>query len=73
MIAEKEIYMHVKSLSKALLCLFCVFYSYNLEYPKPLYSLYIFLQHTVLGLKDGANASNTVCILQSALHRFMSV
>ena len=47
--------------------LMCYYYVFNTEYPKSMYSLYIFLQHFVLGLKDNSKLPTAVISLCSSL------
>ena len=42
-------------------------YVLNMEYPKSMYALYIFLQHFVIGLKDNSKIPTSVLTLCSNL------
>lgn len=66
-IAEGHVYMECSTLSTALLCLFCVYYTYNISYPKYLHSVYVFIQKYVLGLKDSCAVPANVNSLITAL------
>ena len=49
---EKDIYLESKSLKDAIIDLFATYFVYDVVYPKPLKSIFIFLQHYALDLKD---------------------
>lgn len=55
------------NLASALIDLMCYYYVFNTAYPKSMYSLYIFLQHFVLGLKDNSKLPTAVISLCSFL------
>ena len=67
LVVEKQVYMECRKFSTALLCLFCVYYTFNISYPKPLYSVFIFVQTYVLGIKDGYTVPANVNSLITAL------
>ena len=66
-VVEKQVYVECRKFSTALLCLFCVYYVFNISYPKPLYSVFIFVQNYVLGLKDSYTVPPNVNRLITAL------
>ena len=51
-IAECEIFDQSLSVYNAILDLISVYFTFNIAYPKPLYPLFIFIQHYVLLIKD---------------------
>ena len=55
------------SLPDALVDLVCFYYVLNIQYPKSMYPLYMFLQHFIFGLKDSAKIPNSVISLYSIL------
>jgi hypothetical protein len=75
MVAETEYHLIVDglfmyscdTLADALIDLLCFYFIFNIEYPKTMYSLFIFLQHFVLGLKDSSRVPNSVLTLFSNL------
>ena len=58
LVVEKQVYME---------CHFCVYYVFNISYPKPLYSVFIFVQNYVLGIKDSYTVPPNVNRLITAL------
>ena len=52
-VAECEIFTESLSVYNAILDLISVYYfAFNIAYPKPLYPLFLFVQHYVLLIKD---------------------
>lgn len=75
MVAEEEYHLIVdgavmywcNTLPDALIDLLCFYYVLNIQYPKAMYPLYIFLQHFVFGLKNSSKLPNAVLTLFSNL------
>ena len=49
---EQDVYLESTSLTDAVIDLIATYFVYDVVYPKPLKSIFIFLQHYVLDLKD---------------------
>ena len=56
-----------ENLLDAVIDLICYYYVLNMEYPKSMYALYIFLQHFVIGSKDNSKIPTSVLTLCSNL------
>ena len=54
-------------LANALIDLLCYYYVFNTEYPKSMYSLYTFLQHFILGIRDKCKLPTAVISLCSTI------
>ena len=67
--AERVLLGECKTLFGALLNLISVYFTFNIKYPKPLYSLLIFVQHIVLLVKDSQHTPISVTQLVSALDK----
>lgn len=67
--AERVLFAESKSLFSAILNLISVYFTFNIMYPKPLYSLFIFVQHIVLLVKDSQHTPTSVTSLVSALDK----
>ena len=65
--AEGSAVLETNLISSALLLLFSLYYVFDIAYPKPLYSVYIFIQHFVFEFVDQQKVPNSVTILQSML------
>ena len=50
--------------------LISVYFTFNIQYPKPLYSLFIFIQHIILMIKDTQHTPSVVTQLVSVWTRF---
>ena len=70
-VAEKRVYLEASSLQKALEALFCMYYVYDMAYPKPLHSVFIFIQHFILKLVDNQRVPASVLSVQSAVTKLM--
>lgn len=64
---ESECLMRIDSLEDALADLICAYFVFNIACPKNLYPVLIFLQHFVLGVKDGQLVPSSVTSLCSCL------
>ena len=51
-VAERVVLCENNDFVEALIDLVCVYFVFNIVYPKPLYPVFLFLQHYVLGIKD---------------------
>ena len=66
-IVEDMVFIQSVDFTEALLDLICIFFCFNIEYPKQLYPLLIFLQHHVCNIKDEQVVPNVVKVIYSAL------
>ncbi len=67
--AEKEILIESVDMAKALVDLISVYFTFDIAYPKPLYPVFIFLQHIVFGILDDQPQPNCVAILHTAMDK----
>ena len=49
---EQQPTTEASTFGSALLDLYCSYFVYDIAYPKPFYSLLVFVQHYILDLKD---------------------
>ena len=66
-IVDQLLMYSCNDLAAALIDLLCYYYVFNMAYPKNMFSLYIFLQHFILGLKDCSKLPTCVLSLSSNL------
>ena len=66
-IIDKVFMYSCDDLANALIDLLCYYYVFNAAYPKSMFSLYIFFQHFILGLKDNSKLPTSVISLCSTL------
>ena len=69
LVAERIVMMHCQSLFEALQGLVASYFMANIEYPRPLTALLIFIQHIVLGIKDSQLMPNMVTQVVSSLDK----
>lgn len=68
-VVEKQMFTESGSISRVVVDVIAAYFAFDIVYPKALYSLLIFLQHHVLGIKDGQTEPNNVKILLSSLSK----
>ena len=51
-VAEKVVVCESEGFMGALLDLVCVYYTFDIVYPKPLYPVLLFIQQFIMGIKD---------------------
>ena len=62
-------YMYsIDTLADALLDLLCYYFILNIKCPKSMYTLFIFLQHFVLGIKDSTKLPTWVITVHTKLY-----
>ena len=66
-VVENAIFLESTDFTEALLDLLSVFFCFNIEYPKQLYPILIFLQHHVCNIKDQQVVPNVVKVIYSAM------
>ena len=66
-VAERLVLHEASSFIDGLLSLISVYFSFNIEYPKALYSVLIFIQHLVFNVRDTQTVPAAVIRLVSAL------
>ena len=67
---EKHILLESRCINTALLDMMSVYFTFDIAYPKlkPLYSLFLFIQHFVLNIRDSQPVPN-VTVLVTALSK----
>ena len=71
-IVEQEPLCELTAFSSALLHLIGSYFVYNIEYPKPLKSLLLMIQHHILGLSDKINDPPCVIQIVTMLRRLLN-
>ena len=64
---ERMVLLESTGMTAALMDIMSVFFTFNIAYPKQLYSLLLFVQHHVFSIKDNQPVPNVVKIVFSAL------
>ena len=64
---EKQIVVNSSCINTALLDMMSVYFTFDIAYPKPLYSLLLFVQHFILNIRDSQPVPNNVTVLVTAL------
>ena len=67
LIVESSFMYTCENLSDALIDIMCYYYVLNMQYPRSMHTLCLFLQHFVLGLKDNARLPTSILTLSSNL------
>ena len=67
-VVEKEILVECHDMATALLDLISAYFSFDIAYPKPLYPVFLFIQHFMFGVVDEQPRPNAVSILYSTLN-----
>ena len=67
---EKQVMVESRCINTALLDMMSVYFAFDIAYPRPLYSLLVFIQHYVLGIRDSQPVPNNVTVLVTALSKF---
>ncbi len=67
--AERDILIESVDMAKALVDLISVYFTFDIAYPKPLYPVFLFLQHIVFGILDDQPQPNCVTILHTAMDK----
>ena len=67
--AEGVLFGETQTLFGTLINLISVYFTFNIQYPKPLYSLFIFIQHIILMKKDTQHTPSVVTQLVSVLDK----
>ena len=66
-VVENNVLPESKNLTTAVLDLFSSYYTFNIMYPRHLYSTLIFIQHCVFGITDEQSVPNLATIVHSSL------
>ena len=66
-IVEQQPTTEASTFGSAMLDLYCSYFVYDIAYPKPFYSLLVFIQHYVLELKDTQLDPPTVIEITTSL------
>ena len=66
-VVEQEIISELLSFQSALVMLIGTYYIFDIAYPKPLYSLLIFIQHQIFGLRDAQRNTPSVVEMVTSL------
>ena len=67
---EKEILLESENIHESIIDLICVYFTFDIAYPKQLNPICLFLQHHVLELVDKQHVPNNVTILLSSLDKY---
>ena len=67
---EKEILLESENIHESIIDLICVYFTFDIAYPKQLNPMCLFLQHHVLDLVDKQHVPNNVTILLSPLDKY---
>ena len=65
---EKHVLLESRCINTALLDMMSVYFTFDIAYPKPLYSL-LFIQRFVLNIRDSQPVPNNVTVLVTALSK----
>ncbi len=60
---EQQILTECLSIPEAVVTLMATYFTFNMSYPGPLYPMYLFIQHHILGIKDEQTVPNIVTIM----------
>lgn len=66
-LAEKQVISESNNICLAIVDMIATYFTFNMSYPDPLYSLLLFVQHYILDIKDDQSVPNVVNIIYSAL------
>ena len=66
---EKHVLLESRCINTALLDMMSVYFTFDIAYPKPLYSLLLFIQRFVLNIRDSQPVPNNVTVLVTALSK----
>ncbi len=69
LVGEKGVIAEVATMWEGLKSLLGAYFTFNIEYPKQLRSLLIFVQHYIFHVKDTQNAPNIVKQVKSSLDK----
>ena len=64
---EKECLISTKSVADAVADLICAYFVFDLVYPRNIYPLLVFFQHTMMGIKDVEKLPTSVMTLLTSL------
>ena len=64
---EKECLIFTKSVVDAVADLICAYFVFDLVYPRNIYPLLVFFQHTMMGIKDVEKLPTSVMTLLTSL------
>ena len=68
-VCEHIEFVNTTSVTSCIFCLLALYYIFDIAYPPPLYSVFIFLQHFVFGLLDKQTVPDVVTRIVSVLQR----
>ncbi len=68
-VAERIVVAESEGFVDALMDLICVYFTYNVQYPKPLYAVLVFIQHYVMAIKDSQPIPTILTATLSALQK----
>lgn len=66
---EKHVLLESRCINTALLDMMSVYFTFDIAYPNPLYSLLLFIQRFVLNIRDSQPVPNNVTVLVTALSK----
>ena len=69
LVAERKALTSTDNFMEILTALVAAYFTFNIEYPKALYPIFIFLQHFVMELKDCQSVPNALTRVLSSLDR----
>ena len=68
-VIERKLLAESGNLTTALINLIAVYFTFDVVYPKPLYSVFIFIQHYLFNLPDQQEVPNNAKILYSSVSK----
>ena len=66
-VAERIVMDESENFMEALLDLICVYFAFNIVYPKPLYPVFLFIQRYIMDIKDSQTIPPALTRVLSAL------
>ena len=72
LVAERQVIATTEDFMEVLTGMIGAYFTLNIQYPKALYPVYIFIQHYVLGLKDCQPVPNSLTRVLSSLDNLLA-
>ena len=70
-VGERQVITEAESLWEGLKCLLGAYFTFNIEYPRTLRALLIFIQHYVFKVRDSQSTPNVVKQVKSSLDKIV--
>lgn len=71
-VAEKEVLLESVDMRTAMVDLIATYFTFDIAYPKPLYSLLLFIQHHIFSVVDSQPQPNIMSIVYTSLENLTS-